>query len=252
MLYDRWYYLSFLFAIILAYKKDFVCRIKRNSCKEVDELFEKDCKINSKIVILNIADSKEDYKEKYWIEINKKLEKTIRVRFVRVLLSTWEVEVLATSLLDEEKYKNEEFTELYFKRWWIEVYYDVLKNRLWLENFSWKNVNSVLQDLYSSIFLSNFETIATRPSNLELELKSNTKKLKNKQKVNKNVSFNIIKNTVIELFLSNEPISKIMEQMIILFKTTPTQERTWRTSERWKTTASKALYYHKRKKKSCF
>ncbi len=252
MLYDRWYYSSFLFAILLAYNKELVCRIKRKSCKEAEELFEKNCKINSKIVTITVADSKKDYQEKYWININKKLDTTIKIRFVRVILNTWEVEVLATSLLDEEKYPNEIFSELYFKRWWIEVYYDVLKNRLWLENFSWKNVNSILQDLYSSIFLSNFETIATRPMNLELELKSNTKKLKNKQKVNKQVSFNVIKNKVIELFLSDEPISEIMRQMMILFKTNPTQERIWRTHERWKTTANRALHHNKRKKKSCF
>ena len=252
MLYDRWYYSSFLFAILLAYNKEYVCRIQNNSCKEVNELFEKDCKINSKIVTLTVINKEVDYMNDYWIKINKTLEKTIKVRFVRIILSTWEIEVLATSLLDEEKYTNEDFKELYHKRWWIEVYYNVLKNRLWLENFSWKNENSVLQDLYSSIFLSNFETIATRPSNLELELKSNTKKLKNKQKVNKQVSFNIIKNQVLELFLSNKPISEIMMQMMILFQTNPTQERIWRTSKRWKTSASKALYHHKRKKKSCF
>jgi hypothetical protein len=79
--------------------------------------------------------------------------------------------------------------------------------------------------LYSSIFLSNYETIITRPYNTELELKTKKKKLKNKQKVNKQVSFNIIKNKVIDLFLSNRHIDEIMEEITKIFVTNVVQER---------------------------
>ncbi|MDP2395900.1 MAG: hypothetical protein Q8S84_01070 [bacterium] len=83
--------------------------------------------------------------------------------------------------------------------------------------------------------MSNFETIITRSSNLELEEKTNSKSRKkhkkeenemmNKQKINKNVSFNIIKNTLIELFLKDLPIDETMEKIMLLFKTNPTQIR---------------------------
>jgi hypothetical protein len=74
--------------------------------------------------------------------------------------------------------------------------------------------------------LSNFETIITRANNIELEEKTKEKSLKNKQKVNKQVSFNIIKNRVIELFLSDEKTTEeIMEEIIIIFNTNTTQER---------------------------
>ena len=253
LIYDRWYYSSFLFAIILAYNKEVLFRIKRKTCKEADELFEKDCKINSKIITLKVENKEKEYEEKYWIKLDKKLAEIIQIRLIRIVLNTWEIEVLATSLLDEEKYKTKEFSELYFMRWWIEVYYNTLKNRLWLENFSWKNVESVLQDLYSTIFLSNFETIITRANNIELEEKTKNKSLKNRQKVNKQVSFNIIKNRVIELFLSDEKSTEeIMEEIIIIFNTNTTQERKWRTSSRKNTTNSKSLHFQKRKKKSCF
>jgi len=157
ILYDRWYYSSFLFATILSFNKDYVCRIQKNSCKEVKELFEKDCKINSKIIELDVVNKEKEYEKNYWIKLTNKLEKIIKVRFVRVILSTGDIEVLATSLLNDEKYENKLFKKLYFQRWWIEIYYDLLKNRLLLENFTWKNVESVLQDLYSSIYLSNFQ-----------------------------------------------------------------------------------------------
>jgi len=59
--------------------------------------------------------------------------------------------------------------------------------------------------------LSNFESIATSSSNAELELKSQTKNLKHEQQVNKQVSFNIIKNKVMDLFLSDKSTKKTME-----------------------------------------
>jgi len=97
--------------------------------------------------------------------------------------------------------------------------------------------------------------------NEELEEKTNKKSKKihkkekkammNKQKVNKNVSFNTIKNTLIELFLKDEPIDETMEKITLLLKTNPTQIIPWRTTKR-KTTAYKSLNYQKRKKKHCF
>lgn len=252
VIYDRWYFSSFIFSILLSYDKEVVFRLRRWICKEADELFEKDCKIDSKIITLKVENKEEEYEEKYWIKLDKKIQKEIKIRLVRIILNTGEVEVLATSLLDEKKYKTEIFSELYFKRWWIEVYYDVLKNRLWLENFTWKNVESVLQDLYSSIYLSNFETILTRPYNKELELKTKQKNLRNKQKINKQVSFNIIKNKIMELMLISKYSDKDMEEMTKIFAMNVTQERIWRTSSINNTTISKSLQFNKRKKKSCF
>ena len=252
LLYDRWYFSSFLFSVMLAYDKEVLFRLRKKACKEADELFEKDCKINSKIITIKVDNREKEYKEKYQIILNRKIQSEIKVRLVRVVLSTGEVEVLATSLLDEEIYKTEVFSDLYFQRWWIEVYYDVLKNRLWLENFTWKSVESVLQDLYSSIYLSNFETILTRPYNKELEWKTKEKNLRNKQKVNKQVSFNIIKNKIIDLMLKWWDANKYMKEMLKIFAMNVTQERVWRTSSRKETTTSKSLHFNKRKKKSCF
>lgn len=273
IIFDRGYHSYLLFWTVLSRKKDFVCRIWKNSYKEAMDLFDKESLINSKTVILEIPprtiNDINEYNEKYWLnlvldnEFNKidldsnsdqtvLIQKTIKVRFVRVVLDDWEIEVLATSLLDEEKYPNEIFKELYFKRWWIEGYYDVLKNRLWLENFSWKTVESVKQDIFSTILLSNFESIATKTANEQLAQKSKEKGLKNEQKVNKQVSFNIIKNYVLELFLSDKPIKTIIREMEEIFLINPTQYRKWRTSKRKISSHNQIMNYHKRKKKHCF
>jgi hypothetical protein len=110
----------------------------------------------------------------------------------------------------------------------------------------------VLQDLHSTIYLSNYETVMTRAHNMKLELKTKQKNLRNKQKVNKQVSFNIIKNRVMDLFLNDRDVDEIIDELNVIFNTNTTQERELRTNSRKKTTTTKSLNFNKRKKKSCF
>ncbi|MBT3408628.1 hypothetical protein HN415_08160 [Candidatus Woesearchaeota archaeon] len=50
---------------MLAYDKEVLFRIKRKSCKDAEELFEKDCKIDSKIITIKVENREKEYKEKY-------------------------------------------------------------------------------------------------------------------------------------------------------------------------------------------
>jgi hypothetical protein len=52
-----------------------------------------------------------------------------KVRVIKVMLDTGEIEVLLTNLTE-----TFDFKELYFKRWGVEKEYDVLKNTLEIEN----------------------------------------------------------------------------------------------------------------------
>src|SRR5260370_1764616 len=58
---------------------------------------------------------------------NEGLPTTLTVRFVRVVLDSGEYEVLATSLLDQERYPASCFKEVYYLRWGIETFYGTLK-----------------------------------------------------------------------------------------------------------------------------
>jgi len=69
------------------------------------------------------------------------LDEQIKVRFVRIILSTGETEVLVTSLLDSEKYTTQMLKELYHLRWGIETFLGVLKERLKIDNFTGKTVS---------------------------------------------------------------------------------------------------------------
>ncbi len=69
------------------------------------------------------------------IIVVKDKENEFRLRVINIILSSDETEKLVTNLI-EENYTNEDFKQLYFKRWSIEVKYNQLKNRYELENFS--------------------------------------------------------------------------------------------------------------------
>jgi hypothetical protein len=57
------------------------------------------------------------------------LPEEITVRFIRVVLDTGEIEILATSL-SEDLFCAVEFKELYFMRWGTETFFLKVKERL--------------------------------------------------------------------------------------------------------------------------
>ena len=69
------------------------------------------------------------------LKISKNLNTRVRRNGVK-LSKNGEIEVLATSVLNKNILKTENFKELYFQRWKIETYYEIIKNRLSLENFT--------------------------------------------------------------------------------------------------------------------
>lgn len=209
-IYDRGYPSYELFAEIDK-KSNYLMRIRKNSFSKVKFLFDKHSKI--KDVVLEIKAPK---------KIKEELQKNnlpliMKVRFVQVLLSTGEVEVLATNILNANILQTEDFKELYALRWGIETFYHIIKNRLLLENFTGYTALSVKQDFHITMFLSNYESLLAYDVNQELQEK--TKDNMYKQKVNKSISFNTVKQKSFELFYSNKHIDLILENMQILFMT---------------------------------
>jgi len=148
------------------------------------------------------------------------LPEEIQVRFVSVRLDTGELEVLVTSLLDEDLYPIEDFKDLYFLRWGVEGFYALIKERLGIENFTGKTVEAVKQDFYSTLFITGLESILTADVDQQLLAKSNENELE--QTVNNQVSFNAIKNHVIELFYTDLDTSTILETLTEWFLMNPT------------------------------
>ena len=61
--------------------------------------------------------------------------------------------------------------ELYARRWGTETYYNVLKNRLSLVNFTGLTTLAIKQDFYATVFLANYEAMIVYDTNLKLQEK---------------------------------------------------------------------------------
>ncbi len=133
---------------------------------------------------------------------------------------------------------------------YIETFYGVLKGRLSLENFTGKTIEAVRQDFYSAVFVSGLESVMTEDAQEELDKKS--PKNKHPQTVNKAVSFNAIKNHVIELFCEETDTEVLSDRLTSLFMTNPVCVRKQREVPRKKGRPRKLVSHHKRVKKICF
>lgn len=175
---------------------------------------------------------------------------TITVRFVTVRLCTGELEILVTAWLDEERYPTATFKAIYNLRWGIETLYDVVKNRLSLENFSGKTAQAVLQDFHATLFLTSLEALLTEEADQQLAHRSQNNRLG--QTVNNMVSFHAIKTQAFALLSSALPPQQLLDQLTKLFLRNPTYTNRPRVVPRRKIKLTTALHFHKRLRKHCF
>ncbi|MEY4503871.1 MAG: hypothetical protein RL154_163, partial [Pseudomonadota bacterium] len=184
---------------------NFLVRLRSNSFRQAKELFN----INTQVkdIVLDIKASKSIHGEL----INQKLPLSMKIRFVQVVLDNGVVEVLATNVLDNIIIQTADFKWLYAKRWNIETFYHIIKNRLSLENFTGSGAISIKQDFFVTMFLSNYESFMTYDTNNSLREKAVYNK--HSQKVNKSVSFNTIKQKSFELFYSDMDIDELLVNM---------------------------------------
>ncbi len=92
----------------------------------------------------------------------------IEVRFVKNVLDTGETEILITNLTREE-FKTEEIGELYFKRWKIELAYNIAKNRLDIQNFSGQSKIVIEQEFYAQMLMLNIAEDLRKEANKKIK-----------------------------------------------------------------------------------
>lgn len=215
-IFDRGYGGYELMSAILANKGDFVIRLSSSSFKQAAEMYI-DASLTDNITIIKPQAELLRKQAQGAVRIANKL----KVRFVKVILNTGEVEILVTSLIDQTLYPHSIFKELYWKRWGVETFYAKLKTRLELENFTGLSAESVKQDFYSSVFLTGLESILTEDIDKALQKKNTV----HTQKVNKAVSFNLIKDRAFDIILEKKSIDEIITELETLFLTSPTLYR---------------------------
>ncbi len=136
-------------------------------------------------------------------DIGRKMEELghISLRMVKVALPEGREEALITNL-PSETFDCLEIAELYHMRWGIETAYETLKDRLQIENFTGTKPTLLLQDIYSTIYISNLAEDIIRDAEAELDEKE--KHRKHKMMVNRALSIGILKNDLIYILLETD------------------------------------------------
>lgn len=242
LLFDRNYPSYVFLATLVKEQRHFVGRCTRASFTAARVLFNE--QRQSLVVTLRPQPEKRDQIKAL------DLPSEITVRFVRVILSTGEVEVLVTSLCDETVFGHDLFKDLYARRWGVETFFHVLKSRLSLENFTGKRVETVRQDFYASVFLTGLESILTDEAQAILDQKC--AQSKQARKVNKAVSFHAIKHHALDLLYTQSDLSLLKEQLTHLFLTNPVALRPHRKTPRKETSDRAKINYQRRVRKHSF
>jgi hypothetical protein len=175
----------------------------------------------------------------------------MRVRFVSLRLPTGELEVLATSLLDEALYPTEEFLTVYHRRWGHETFHLMLKGRLELENFSGRTVEAIRQDVQAAVLLANLESVLSEPT--QVALREQSRPETQPLQVNRSNSYHALKDQVLDLLYRDIPASTVIEKLMKLFKGSPVAVRLDRKGpRRRKPSFYRSYHFQRRVKKTVF
>ena len=108
----------------------------------------------------------------------------------------------AESIEEKEELSEKEAKELYFGRWEIEKSFDIIKNKIKIENFTLHKVIGVEQDFYSQMLLYNMlEDVRIDTGEI---VKGQEEGLKYDYKVNMNVMVGTLRERFMEIILSNK------------------------------------------------
>jgi hypothetical protein len=83
----------------------------------------------------------------------------VDIRVIKFVLASGDIETLITSCFTKS-WSVDDFKKLYFLRWPVETKYDIVKNKIALENFSGSTVNTIYQDVYVSLYMANIVATA--------------------------------------------------------------------------------------------
>ena len=89
-------------------------------------------------------------------------------------------------------------------------------NKLKIEHFSGYSKQSILQDFYAALFVSNVQRVII--GDLAEELKQINQNKKYDYKINTNLSYGFMKNRIIDIFLKNKNMEEEIEKLKKLFK----------------------------------
>jgi hypothetical protein len=175
----------------------------------------------------------------------------LKVRLVSLRLPTGELEVLATSLLDEGLCPREEFATVYHRRWGHETFHLLLKGRLELENFSGRTVEAVEQDVQAAVLLASLESVLSEPT--QAALNEQRPPEPQPRQINRSNAYHALTDQVLDLLYRDIPVPTVIHKLMQLFAGSPVAVRPHRIApRRRKPSFHRSYHFQRRVKKIVF
>ncbi len=233
-------------ALILQRGAHFIGRCSTGSFLAAQQLFRLNRANQSRILWLHAPPDQKAQCQRLGLPLKMK------VRFVSLRLPTGELEVLVTSLLDEQLYPTQEFLTVYHWRWGHETFHLMLKGRLELENFSGRTTEAVRQDVQAAVLLANLESLLTEPAQAALDDQSASES--QPRRVNRSNSYHALKHQLLDLLYQDLPAPVVLAKLMNFFKGSPVPVRPDREAppRRRNPSFHRSYHFQRRVKKSVF
>jgi hypothetical protein len=147
----------------------------------------------------------------------KKGCKNIYVRVIKFKLDSGETETLITNITDK-RLGGYAFKKLYFMRWPVETKYDIVKNKLQIENFSSRTVEGVQQDFFAAMFLTNIAACAAYDAQNLIDQGRADKDNKYQYKANLNELIGVLKDRLVAALCLNSPTKQAAAVTAIVYE----------------------------------
>ena len=169
----------------------------------------------------------------------------IRVRVFKFTLPSGEIEMLISNLFD---LPDEEFKPLYFKRWRIEIKYDVVKNKLELPNFNGFTENIILQDFWISMYMLNIAAVAKHEADAKIQAERADKDNAYEYQANVNTIIGSLRNRFADAVFSRSKRIRVMKinRILIELQHSVVPIRPGKTAVRFENTR-KTKFHHNKK-----
>lgn len=191
----------------------YICRLKHEAYKKE----KKEMKTNDEWVEIELdKDKRRSIRREELLERAKEM-KSVKARISKAILNTGEIEYLLSNV-GKEIIAEEEMKEAYFKRWRIEIGYDILKNKLHIENFTGRTKVTIEQDFYAQIYTYNLLQDIKNDANIKVQKEKKVKRLKYEYKPNINILAGHLKNILIKIMFTESDEERKRLYMLIVEK----------------------------------
>lgn len=168
------------------------------------------------------------------------------LRVTKVVLSTGEVEILVSTLLETKTYSKADLAELYSLRWGIEEGFKDLKPKMKLEYFGCKKVQGVYQEFYAHIFIMNL--VGLQGMIARQQINEKTKRRKYSYTYNWKNGYRFIREKIVDILSQIKRIPHLIDELSERFAKSLIAikpGRKFNRDMRWNKIKTKKTHYNK-------